>query len=247
MTEPNGDALDGLPPGIQVTVSPERVRTYYSVTHIQTAYFFSKMAAYIEGSGQPLTTTQPQLETKFYATGAVFSSVAFLEASINEFCADAAEGLNTKLKDWKHAEAEQLIGDLWTPEMLKKVSMEQKYQVVLRLAGRERIVRNEKPGQDVAALVTLRNELVHYEPEWVMSDADSKHDQAARLRVERALIGKFDLSAFTTGRDPFFPERCMSAGCAIWAVQSSVYFADAFFERMELRPPYADAVAEFYF
>ncbi len=41
---------------------------------------------------------------------------------------------------------------------------------------------------------------------------------------------------FSGSGNPFFPDKCLGHGCAKWALESSVEFADAFFSRMGIVP-----------
>ena len=61
--------------------------------------------------------------------------------------------------------------------------------------------KGEAAFDNVAALIKLRNALVHFKPEW--SDEKREH-----LKIEKRLKGKFQLSPFLSPNDEFFPKRC---------------------------------------
>lgn len=113
-------------------------------------------------------------------------------------------------------------------ELLEKESILGKYQKVLALRGLEAFDQGSEPYQSVDVLIKLRNALVHFKPEW--------HDeQIEHLRLGERFRGKFALNSFISeGTGVLFPQRCISYGCAKWAVESSLAFIKAFCERMEL-------------
>ena len=72
-------------------------------------------------------------------------------------------------------------------------------------------------------LIDLRNMLVHFKPEW-------DNDQKKHKEVEKKLKGRFELNPFWPKNNPiFFPFKCLSHGCANWAVGSSMRFILQFF------------------
>jgi hypothetical protein len=46
------------------------------------------------------------------------------------------------------------------------------------------------------------------------------------------------LNPFTSGNNPFFPDKCMSYGGAHWAFSSVRTFADDYFRRLSVPPVY---------
>jgi hypothetical protein len=67
------------------------MRTYHSRNHIRAAAYFTRLAASLEES-----TNFPRIgfvEHRGCVTAAVLSSVAFLEATVNEVLGDAADGV----------------------------------------------------------------------------------------------------------------------------------------------------------
>ena len=59
-------------------------------------------------------------------------------------------------------------------------------------------------------MVTLRNALVHYRPEW---DDHLDVHQVVRDAVE----GRFALNPLAGSKSLWFPHQCLGAGCAMWA------------------------------
>lgn len=198
------------------------VRSNLSAWHILAAGQFAREAGAIEelNKGKPFGDFYQDIASNVMA--AVFFSVAALEAAINELFTDADKTIPehpTELTDefWKLFE--------------QKPSILPKYEWALLLKGKEPLDRGAPPYQNADNLISLRNELVHYKPEW--SYEDRKHK-----KLESRLIGKFDLSPFLAEGDSFFPKRCMCYSCAIWSVKTALNFMAAFSERAELRDPF---------
>jgi hypothetical protein len=49
---------------------------------------------------------------------------------------------------------------------------------------------------------------------------------------------RFSVNPFTGDRDPFFPDRCLSHGCTVWAWNAALMFCDEFFNRVGVKPVY---------
>ncbi len=62
-------------------------------------------------------------------------------------------------------------------------------------------------------------------------------DQSSLDEIEHALGGRFETNPFVSDQSPFFPCRCLSHGCAEWAVKISSMFVDDFFNRMGMTTP----------
>lgn len=112
-------------------------------------------------------------------------------------------------------------------------------QVALKLANKPPFDKGAFPYQDVALVIELRNELVHYKPEWQAVpdpglDYDIFYAEAAH-RFEKALQGKFDFNPMANDfEDPFFPDRCLSYRCARWAFRATTLFVLMFYYEMGL-------------
>jgi hypothetical protein len=150
-----------------------------------------------------------------YVVGAVLSSVAFLEGLINELFLDAVdyEGSDPK-PEAPHpsnpihplpARARELMAQMWP--ILEKRGVLDKFHAALVLAGKEPF----NPGvsalhKAVRVLIELRNNLVHYKPEW------SSGDPAEYSNLEKRLRGQgFPLNPVFDGTgNPFFPDKCLS-------------------------------------
>ena len=75
------------------------------------------------------------------------------------------------------------------------------------------------PGQDVTALIKLRDALMHYK----LCDSKSDHNKS----ISNKLRYKFEPSPFFSD-DDIFPQRWASYSCTKWAVKSVVDFLNEF-------------------
>lgn len=225
--------------------SSRHSRVYLSIGHLKNAAYFTRLTGEIEQHTQFVWGTIKPHEA--YAMDAILSSVAFLEATVNELYADAAD-------DSHPSETMRRIGEGYAMEMPKDIRgllaglwdtnkfrmgarTLEKYEIALKAAGGEEFDRGSQPYQDVAFLIKLRNALVHFEPV-------SHHEgDAEPTGLEQRLSGKFALNALAAspanplGNDPllpFLPDKCLGYGCASWALSSSVAFTEEFFSRMGL-------------
>jgi hypothetical protein len=85
----------------------------------------------------------------------------------------------------------------------------------------------------VSQVVTLRNYLVHFDAKW-LAEPDNESvpvPQSDLPQIERQLKGQFPSTKFAWDGQPFFPDHCLSAGCARWAAESSLSFAQEFSTR----------------
>ncbi|BCQ06864.1 hypothetical protein JMUB5695_00277 [Mycobacterium heckeshornense] len=167
-----------------------------------------------------------------HATTAVLSAVAFLEALVNTVWQDAADseaGKHTPYTDGIPGAAIATMRELWNGKDNAKrmMSLLSKFQVALVCAGQEPMDKGAEPYQSVDVLIDLRNELVHFKPQW-HGDGEEEAKFVARLRAKiiqarenRQPIGQ-----------PWYPNKVLGAGCADWACSSVIAFARDWHGRM---------------
>jgi hypothetical protein len=209
------------------------IRDYFSPHQLWAAQDLSDQVGKIEAA----TNNEPDQTTTWRHLGLVLASVqsaaSFLEAAINEFLKDAAEG-HLKMAD----ETTKLrLGDLW--EAIEgdgrgtNSSVLRKYELALRIVGKE-FDTGTNPYQDAKLLLQLRNGLAHYKPETVA--VDDEHEFTKRLK------NKFAESKLRpwSPHEPWYPHGCLGHGCCQWAIRSAVALADFFFGQFTVteNPPY---------
>ena len=212
---------------LPVTVA---MRAYYSSYHLWAARSFASM---VEERELELANAAPVFDIQHRAmvTSAVFAAVAFLEAAVNEVLKDAA--------DYHHA----YIGGLG-PEVLGKLrklwqdseGSDRRFLPTLKKYKKVLQATVEEPQGlaqlvDVRRLIQLRNHLTHFKPE-TRTEADLN-------RFERDLKSRFPPNTLMAdSRNPFFPDKCLGAGCASWATGNTVTFVDDFFSQLRVVPNY---------
>jgi hypothetical protein len=214
-----------------------RTRTYLSISHIFAADFFSQNCAQIEKTYNGIFSDELFNEHRSYVIGAIFSAVAFLEATINEFLADTVDHPEGEAVGNLDPTTKTILADMWKNDVVGKFSIIDKFQVVLAV-NRKNLFDSAAPTyQAVDDLIKLRNALVHYKPEWIESSQGTQ-DQKTAHKFEKHLRGKFPLNPLTSFGNPFYPDKCLSHGCAEWAVTSSLNFIDEFFSKLGYSYPF---------
>jgi hypothetical protein len=207
------------------------LRAYFSTYHLWAAEHFRDLAKSRETALQGQRTFD--MSHRAYATNAVLSSVAYLEAVINELFQDAADGHGSYLQPLPK-ETHDSLAELWNDiekGMRSIVSILSKFQLALFCARKPKFEEGQRPYQDVKLLIDLRNALVHYKPTTLGGDT--------RHRLEAGLQTKFPENSLMRGMgNPYLPDKCLGHGCADWAVRSVRTFADEFCLRLGIVPNY---------
>lgn len=181
------------------------------------------------------------IQHRSFAITAVISAVCFLEAHVNEVFADAADD-NAVVRQRVRGipeEAMNLLAQLWNgPEVAAgdRLAILAKYQLALVACGKSRMAANRNPFQKAQKLVDLRNALVHFKPEW------QEHDVAHKLEKKLKPAG-FAENRLPVGY-PWYPNKCLAAGCAEWACETSCDFVNDWRSKMGLVRNYEDDFAD---
>jgi hypothetical protein len=168
-----------------------------------------------ENAGQQFGDFWDEIQANAIAT--VFSSVAALEAYANELFGDYATvfpGVHLSV-----------MAKLW--ELCEQKPTLEKFEFALLLRQKPTFEKGAAPYQDVAALIKLRNALVHYKPEW--SDQQSEHAKVSAVLAHRAVR-----SQWFAPPQSLFPRAWASYGSACWAVRSVAAFLPHFETRASL-------------
>jgi hypothetical protein len=205
------------------------IRHYFSGQHLWAAQHFAKRATDLEAD---LTTLlERRHEHRSLVIASIVSATAFLEASINELFQDAADGNKFNVTALPEATRNHLTS-VWAgfeQENVERWSILAKHQMALLVCDRTSFDPGAEPYQSAKLLITLRNALVHSKPE--TNEPNGEH------RFQKSLRGRFPLSAIPTdAHRPFFPDQCLSAGCANWAVDSAGQFSSQFHSRLGVAP-----------
>ena len=148
------------PATLKVTL---RQRSNFAVQHLMAAARFSRMCGEIErrNKGLPLG---PFFDEQIACVSAtVLLATASLESYVNEVWADGDKSFpgleeNARVQLMELTEGKPIL---------------EKFQRTLRVKGFGSFPEAEQPYADTRAVVSLRNALVHFKPEWL--DRQVKH------------------------------------------------------------------------
>lgn len=219
----------------------------YALTHLRAAALYSRNSGALEGefASRLWGGLRFQPDNEAFVISSIFHSVAFLEATINEFFAKVANGSYSEFNDVYDDVTVKRIEQLWRIDIPRTATFTtlKKYDIALILCKRDPFESGREPQQNAHLLVTLRNYLIHAEPEihtlFTVGDIDQTKNVKAVL--SEGLKNKFPENKFMENLgNPFFPYKCLGHGCAAWAVKSSISFSDEFFSRLGLKSFYAD-------
>jgi hypothetical protein len=202
------------------------LRIYFSTYHLWAARHFAQLTAKAEAA--PGRVPRFEFEHRALATNTILSAVAFLEAAINELFQDASDAHPSYVQSLKK-EGLAALADAWD-DGADWLNILTKYQLACRLVGVQAFDRGVEPFQSAKLLIQLRNALVHYKP--------SSRSAGDETSLEQGLSAKFAPNHLMEGSpgNPYFPDKCLGAGCTMWAVYTVEQFATEFFARIGVQP-----------
>lgn len=136
-------------------------------------------------------------------------STAALGAEIHEICVFGPGAyLGTNSVD---IAARELLNPL--AKLIDKQRVLERFDLVLHLLRLPSIEKGQPLFQNVATLVEVRNALTHYKSHWTEDDA-ANQSLSNKLRFL-----KNHRPPFVSSGAKFFPDQCLSAECAGWAIK----------------------------
>ena len=181
--------MDKIPLETPGEDSAIRFRDCFSVRYIQSAALLCQLAFAIEQESREVKEIPAalQLRHEVFILNSVLSSVAFLESTINELYADAADEAYF-FADEKHEALLRLICDKWKNEKnFDRAPLLNKYQKILLIAGKFPFDEDDQAFANLKFLIEIRNHLMHYKREWVVIG-----DGATRRDGDETTGGKFE-------------------------------------------------------
>lgn len=176
----------------------------------------------------------------------IISTACFLEATINH--------LYWEIKDDHHRVCEgndpfhypdaqdyrqNVICAERTPPEGEKLSDRRKhagiighYNIFLDVNGFDEFDKNTAPAESVDRVLDIRNELVHFSPRRIQGGRKGYTEN--EFGFEESLKDRFELNPLMPNGNAFFPDQCLSYGCAEWSVRVSRGFVRAFSKRIDL-------------
>jgi len=212
---------------------------YLAKNYIESSMIFSRNARLTELKG----TIDYYDKSNHLANviGSVLFSVLYLESTINEFYINVTDHIDYKSD--KKAKNKKIISEFWNSDKFVNYSILEKYQYALILMDCDKFNETVNPFQNIKILISLRNYLVHYRPEWV----ELKTDQTDKIQIanlEKKLKGKFDIKKLSKGDNDFFPNKYIVFGCTDWAISNSIQFVNDFYNKLDLEYIYKEIISE---
>jgi len=187
------------------------VRHYFSLNQLDAACELALVSEELEREFSNVSVaekTTARKRVQACSIGALISSVAFLEATINEVFADCHDGSSPHGETYPNA---KLLAELWAENVPKTASYSvlEKYQIALALADRPKMPRNEDPFQSADDLIFARNRLIHFEPETIHSTTPPEKPKLQKIHAR--LRGKFEPNSLAQPNSFFFPDKALGA------------------------------------
>ena len=139
---------------------PGGIEHSFQREHLLAASYFVAMAKRIESRGTAAVGSEGMTRHRASVTGAIVSSVAFLESSINELYLEfqRAGDDGTPIPTRAHTQLETL----WPSAEGAPLTL--RYQVALQSVDAERFNERRSTFKNVERLLELRDALVHHQP-----------------------------------------------------------------------------------
>ena len=204
------------------------------MSHLESAVLFALQAKALETGTEEPRLFSRRTEHRAAAVACVFSSVAYLEAEINEFFSDVSDGIALGYFGFSEEVAAR-ISRSWkmgVPRTARYAVLE-KYEVALTLCDLPPIPPGEYPHQAVQLLLKLRNALTHFEPE-IQPTGGTSYEEEELGKLSRGLRSAFLGNPLAGEHEPFFPYRCLGFGSSSWSVRASFALVKLFRERLDL-------------
>ena len=217
MGEDNSNQPNSIEGRLRITLPPiqlqgrGKVRSNLAIHHLMAAAYYARKSGELEREHAGKNFGEFWDEILWNVSAAVLFGAAALEADANEIFS---------YPELSFPESDPLLIDqIWA--LVEMDSILDKYDMALFLKRKQHLDKGVIAYQDADSLIKLRNALVHFKPEW-------NDEKKAHKKLEQRLSGKFPLSPFLPTDAEFFPKKCMSHGCAEWAVRTAFAFRTAF-------------------
>lgn len=179
-------------------------RAVFAINHLRTARAAALRIREVESNNQGAGNGEHFDRIKLDASTVVVMAIAALEAYVGEVQFDPEKNFPSAPPGIARAVMDSIAGKASILDNLK----------LLCLLVNKPLDKGSPVVQRVQALIKLRNELVHYKPDWSCTPG-SKHQKIGR-EIEAYAIP----TPFHPADEPWLPNRWMSYGSAKWAVES---------------------------
>lgn len=220
---------------------PVKSRSYFSVPYLCGAAMFAREAYKTESTYNETSDGELALTHRARVVSVITSSAAALEAMINEAFVDAAESDGGCIAAVS-SETRAKIATLWEIPRTSRYAILEKFNIAhLLIAGRA-LDKSHHRWHNVAWVVRLRNDFIHFEPSWrthnTINPVATPATSEGFEKYERALKGQFAENQLCGSGNPYYPDRMLGHGCAEWSIKSVLDFADHFWQSIGVVPVY---------
>jgi len=203
------------------------------------ALFFIKAAYrfYVQTKHFEDNNSYPNEDFNADAIGGIISACSFLECYINEIYVAAHDEDPYSLGNIPK-EKVALIRKLWERNIPRtaRFGILEKYDIFLDLIGAEPFEKGRFPYQDASILIDVRNELVHYEPQWTYYQEEQElNKKTGHAKLEEKLKYRFEPSKMHPASYFAFPHYCLSSSCLEWAFRTSKELAMDFSRKVGIK------------
>jgi hypothetical protein len=209
--------------------------TWASVMYVRAAKQFSDQASVLDDPERANGKNDSEIgalvaELSHTSLAAVMIASAAVEASINELYLESGLMLPGDRFQGGDPQISRALLDAWN-HGVDHYEVITKCHIATAIAGKPRINFGSGRAQQLTNLIKLRNTLVHHKPTWVTTEegATESDDQ-----IERRISNCFPHSKLGSQYD-FRWNKCLGAGCAKWAYNTSTEFIREFFFRLDLQ------------
>lgn len=215
-----------------------------SFAHLRLANEMTRLSRELEDKFTPEKIQPGQELIKPYAIGGIMASVSFLEGNINELFQKIVD----KPSDYKslNEECKKEIIVWWNDNKSNRGnSIIKKYQQLLILCGKLKFNGNNELFINVNLLISLRNDLTHYKPEWNTTESEIDDIPVSPQKFQDELRGKIKPSKFFEfTSNPFYPDKCLGYGCTNWALATTYEFATEVYRLLNIKPDYSHIIKD---
>ncbi|CAM3947925.1 hypothetical protein NONI108955_00790 [Nocardia ninae] len=223
------------------------VRESLTAQHLWAALHFARLCDEREAEVTQAASGKVDFPHRSYAMASVKFAASFLESLVNELFSDAADqymSTNTARMRVFTPQVITTLATLWDETEVRKkkqyLQLFEKYQQALGIAGVALFAKADPIYSSAQSMIYLRNQLVHFKVGW--QKVGVPQNQASE--IERRLKPEFLGNRQPIGM-PWFPNKCLGAGCAQWACTTATVFADEWLARMALPQDYKQTLCDF--
>ncbi len=225
----------GLSMGISIATGELDSRYSFTAQFLCSSAIFARRCGEIERNNHDSPSEATRTEHRGLVTAAVMQCCAAVETESAEITMYGpgghlgSNGMDTKAHDFLAPLSEFIDGQ----------NPLERYNLILHLLGKQQLPKGENPWQDMATLVRVRNELVHYKSKL----GEEMGRQNLFKTLQRLHLPKPPFIP-SSGMN-FFPHQFLGAACAAWSVHTAVAFLNAVYERLQIDSPLKPYMVQF--